>query len=287
MLKNTIIFFKGFLMGIAEIIPGVSGSTLALILGIYSQFIDLLYQISNLVKEFCLFVFFKSSLKKLKKTFVKIDIKFAIILFFGMVSAIALFSNIVNYLLEGYQEYVLAFFFGLVLASITIPWGEIKEKGKKEYFIVFLTSIIFFLILSLKPQVFSEAPNLLYFFIGGSLGICAMVLPGVSGSFIFLMLGLYEYIVSFLSNVTKLQFVNSEVYSLFSLALGIFFGFVFFVRFLKYALKNHSNIIFSFLTGIMIASLRVLWVFDELLISLFLVSLIGFLVVFFLKKLKN
>ncbi len=288
--KNTgvLLFFKGFLMGIAEIVPGVSGSTLALIVGIYRDFISLLYSISNLVKEFFSLLIFRSDFEKFVKVLKKIDFKFAIILFLGMLSAILLFSNVIDYLLSDYRNYVMAFFFGLVLASITIPWGEIKEKTSKEILIVIFTSILFFLILSIKPQVFAEVPHPAYFFLGGALGICAMVLPGVSGSFIFLMLGLYEYIVAFISNLTKFEFSYSEIISLVALALGIFFGFTIFVRILKHGLKKYSSMIFAFLTGLMIASLRVLWPFDnsDNIFYITVTIMVGFVLVIFLKKIK-
>ncbi len=286
--NSFFLFLKGFLMGIAEIVPGVSGSTLALIFGIYKNFINLLYQISNFVKEVFLFCCFKSSIKNILKVSRKIDLKFGGILFLGMLCAIALFSNIVSFLIYGYREYVMAFFFGLVLASIAIPWGEIKKKTIKEFTIAVLTSIIFFFILSITPTVLDEAPGYLYFFVGGALGICAMVLPGVSGSFIFLMIGLYEHIVKFVSNFTKFDTSWNEVLSLISLALGIVFGFSIFVRFLKSALKTHSEIIYAFLTGLMVASLRVLWPFEHYYdyIYILLTMLLGFLLVTFLKKFK-
>lgn len=286
--QSIVIFIKGFLMGIAEIIPGVSGSTLALILGIYKSFINLLYQVSNVVKEFLSLLMFKSSFQKFWNVVKEIDFKFAILLFLGMVAAIATFSNIVSLLFEDYTEYVYGFFFGLILASITIPWNEIKEKTSREVMIVLITTIVFFFVLSLRPQVFSEVPSPIYFFFGGALGICAMVLPGVSGSFIFLLLGLYGFIVDFISKLTKLTISINEIYSLVALALGIFFGFTVFVRILKYGLKNHSSKIFAFLTGLMIASLRVLWPFEDFdnLLYIAIVMVFGFLLVVFLRKLK-
>ncbi len=130
----------------------------------------------------------------------------------------------------------------------------------------------------------------MYFFLGGSVAICAMVLPGISGSFVFLMLGLYEFIVNHISNLTRLEINSSEVLNLFSLFLGIVFGFSIFVRILKYGLRNYSAIIFAILTGIILASLKVLWPFtlELVLVEILLLSfvaLLGFGVVSFLKKL--
>ncbi len=275
-------------MGIAEIIPGVSGSTIALIVGIYKDFISLLHQISDLVKEIFKLLFFKSSIKECVKTFKKINFRFAFLLFFGMLIAIALLSNVVSYLLGYHELYVMAFFFGLVLASITIPWGEIKEKTTKEFLIAGITAIIIFFALSLNPLEFEYAPSAWYFLLAGALGICAMVLPGVSGSFIFLMVGVYEYIIPFLSNMTRLNFDSSELIKLLGLIVGMFCGFVFFVRALKHALVNHSEKIFAFLTGLMIASLRVLWPFEMGRVDEFpyfgLTALAAFLLVICLKK---
>lgn len=259
---NLRLLLKGFLMGIAEIIPGVSGSTIALIVGVYQDFISLLHQLSDFVKEILKLLFFRSSIEKCVKTFKEINFRFASLLFLGMLIAIALFSNIVTFLLENYEPYVMAFFFGLVIASITIPWNEIKEKTFKEFSITLITAVVIFLLLSLNPLEFEYAPSAWYFLLGGALGICAMVLPGVSGSFIFLMIGIYEYIIPFVSNVTRFNFDSSELTKLLALIVGMFFGFIFFVRLLKFGLVSHSGKIFAFLTGLMIASLRVLWPFE-------------------------
>lgn len=277
-------------MGIAEVVPGVSGSTLALVMKIYFDFISFLYQVSNFFKEIILFLTFKSNLKKVKEVFKEIDFVFGIFLFLGMFLAILSFSNLMSYLLLDYREFVLAFFFGLVLASVSIPWGQIKQKGFREFSLVSISFLIFFFVLSLNPISMAEAPHPLYFFLGGSIAICAMVLPGISGSFVFLMLGLYEFIVNHISNLTRLEIASNEVLNLFSLFLGIVFGFSIFVRILRHGLKNHSAIIFAILTGIILASLKVLWpytqelLFTEILLLSF-VALVGFGVVSFLKKL--
>lgn len=284
--KHTLVFFKGFVMGIAEIVPGVSGSTLALVMKIYFQFISLLFEVSNLFKEILLLFIFKSNFQKISKVFKKIDLTFAFFLFGGMVLAILLFSNIMSYLLEERKEFVLAFFFGLVFASVFVPWAEIKKKTIKEILIVFFTFVLFFFLLSLKPYVLTETPHPIYFFFAGAIAICAMVLPGVSGSFIFLMLGVYEFIVNYIRNLTRLEIINSEILNLIFVFLGIVFGFSIFVRILKHGLKNHSPIIFAILTGIILASLRVLWIDFTQTLLLPLTSVVGFGVVFFLRKLS-
>ena len=288
--ENILVFVKGFIMGIAEVVPGVSGSTLALVMKIYYDFISFLYQISNFFKEIVLFLTFRSNLKKVKEIFKEINLTFGIFLFLGMFLAILSFSNLMSYLLLDYREFVLAFFFGLVLASVSIPWCQIEKKSFREFSLVIATFVIFFFVLSLNPLSITQVPHPLYFFLGGSVAICAMVLPGISGSFVFLMLGLYEFIVNHISNLTRLEINSSEVLNLFSLFLGIVFGFSIFVRILKYGLRNYSAIIFAILTGIILASLKVLWPFtlELVLVEILLLSfvaLLGFGVVSFLKKL--
>ncbi len=284
-LNNYPLFFKGFVMGIAEVVPGVSGSTLALVMKIYFAFISFLYQISNFLKEVLLFLIFKSNIKKVFHVFKKIDMFFGIFLFSGMFLAILLFSNIMSFLFEEYRDFVLAFFFGLVLSSIIVPWSSIKERSFGKIMLFVLSFLVFFLILSLKPYVFSDTPSPLYFLFGGSVAICAMVLPGISGSFVFLMLGLYEYIVGHISNFTKLNFETSEVLNIAFLFVGIVLGFSIFVRILQNALKSNSDVIFAILAGIMLASLRVLWIDFSQTVVLPLLALAGFGVVFFLRKL--
>ena len=290
MKENIIVLFKGFVMGVAEIIPGVSGATLALVMGIYSRFIGFLYQISNLIKETVLFFLFKSNLKNIIQRFKEIDFTFGLILYLGRFLALVFLANGMNFLLTEKREYILAFFFGLILASIAIPWGEIKQKGLKEIVLILFSTLAFFFLFSLRPHEFVGLPHPLYFFAGGAIAICAMVLPGISGSLVFLMLGLYEFIVAHLSNLTRFSIERIEIINLFFLSLGVVFGFSIFVRILRHGLKNYSSVIFAILTGIMIASLRILWPYYEgidlmgIAFLLFLSSC-GFAVVFFLRKL--
>lgn len=290
MQNSFLIFIKGFLMGITEVVPGVSASTLALVMKIYFNFINFLYQVSNFFKEIILFLIFKSSFKKLKEVFKEIDLTFGLPLFLGMLMAILTFSNIMSFLFEEHRSFVLAFFFGLVLASVSVPWASIEKKTFREYALLVLTFLFVFLALSLDPLAIEQAPSPLYFFIGGAVAICAMVLPGISGSFVFLMLGLYEFIVNYIRNFTRLEFESSEVISIVAVFFGIVLGFSLFVRLLRHALENHSSTILAVLTGIILASLRVLWpyhgvdlVFDFVVLTL--IAGVGFGVVFFLKKL--
>lgn len=255
-------FARGIVMGIAEIIPGVSGSTLALLMGIYDDFINFLSGISDFLKEVIKFILFKSSVKDVKSYFFKIKFQFGIPLVFGMAFSLALFSNVITHLLEEYTAYVFAFLFGLVLASIAIPWKEMKSKTIKEFSVMGVTFVIFFIILGLKP-IESASNNPLFLFVSGALAICAMVLPGISGSFILLMLGVYSYVVGLVKDLTRLSISAEGLLNLTLVALGIVVGFSIFVKILKKGLEKYPSIIMAFLIGIMIASLRVLWPFID------------------------
>lgn len=251
---------QGMVMGIAEIIPGVSGSTLALVMGIYDNFIEFLSEVSDFLKGIIKFILRKESFSNLKERFKKINLRFGIFLLLGMVISLALFSNIITVLLEEYPQYVFSFFFGLVIASISIPWSEMKTRSIKQLLIVAITFIVFFIILGLKPATVVD-PSPLFLFFAGAAAICAMVLPGVSGSFIFLLLGVYDYVISLLRDLTKLSIDSTKIIAITAVALGIVVGFSIFVKFLKAGLKKYPSEIMAFLVGIMFASLRVLWPF--------------------------
>ena len=250
-------------MGIAEVIPGVSGSTLALIMGIYDDFILLLHQVSTFIKELAKFLIGKSSVTNLKKEFLAIDFLFGIKLFSGMFMTVLVFSNILTYLFETYPHYLLAVFYGIIFASIKVPFARIKKPEIKEWAIIILTALIFFVIFGLKATTQLEGAPLWYVFIGGVIGISGMVLPGISGSFLLYLLGIYELIISTVSALTKFQFNTNNILTIGVFFAGIMTGFVTFIRLVKYALVHKHNLIMAFVTGLLIASLRAVWPFKD------------------------
>lgn len=254
---------QGFVMGVAEIIPGVSGSTLALAMGIYDEFINLLYTISEFIKSLFKFIARKISFQELKTSFLNIHFTFGFFLILGMGLAIALLAGVLSGLLTTNRYEVYAFFFGLVLTSIYLPFREVGKYGLKEILVTLVTFVTFFALFSINSVHFETLPSPLYFLIGGILAISAMVLPGVSGSFIMVLLGIYDYILGFIKKLLNLSISGEEITSMGFFVFGVAFGFIFFVRLLKYTLKHYSSIVFSFLVGIMLASLRVLWPFES------------------------
>lgn len=252
---------QGIIMGIVEVIPGVSGSTLALIMGIYDKFIDFLHQLSDLIKMAIKVITGKVSFSDLLSFLKRINYKFGGFLILGMLIGIGVFSHIMSYLLEHHPIYTNAFFFGLILASVRVPFFQIKKKTANVWTTFILSSLLFFFVLGLNPATRTTAPSLLFTFMAGFFAICAMVLPGVSGSFVLLLFGMYDYIIGLVKKLTEFNLHGSEIITLVTLGLGIIMGFAIFVRVIKYALQKFPSYLMAFLAGLMVASLRVLWPF--------------------------
>ncbi len=262
--KNITTLLQGMLMGVAEIIPGVSGSTLALIMGIYERFIDLLHNASQFLQTLVKFVARRSSLKDLKGKFLSIDWQFGTILVVGMLIAIAISSSIIEYAIVEVPHYLLAVFAGLIVASIAVPWRQIKNLNLNTFLLAIVSTIVVFVILGLRPVEAIESPTYLALFLGGIVGITGMVLPGVSGSFILLLLGLYEFITGSIKELTQLQFNMEKILGLMIFVLGLIFGFVSSVKLLKVLLERWRDELMAIITGLMVGSLRVLWPFIDL-----------------------
>lgn len=247
-------------MGIAEVIPGISGSTIAILLGIYDDFLLLLHSISDFVKEILKFLLGKSSTKKLKKVFYKIKFLFALPLLLGMLTSILLISKLITNVLEIYPEYLYAVLFGLIIPCIFVLYQNRNDEFRTtDYLVMLITSIFFIYIFGLSSG--STNSNLLILFLGGILGISAMILPGISGSFILLIMGVYTYIIGLIDKLTDLTITIDEIFNLSVFALGIVVGFTTFVRLVKFLFINYKNLTLSFLIGLVIASGRVLWPF--------------------------
>ena len=245
-------------MGTAEIIPGVSGSTLALAMGIYERFIGFLNNISELAKISLLITFNKRKVSDFKKKFKESDMTFGLTLVGGMFLAVVLLSHIVTILLEDYRSPTYGYFFGLVFASAFIPWNKIEKKTLLTYgLFAFSTAMTYYLLGLTEGQDLSN-PSILLLFIGGVVGVSGLLLPGVSGSFVLLIIGIYEYIINSVKSVSNGD-LNSDLFVRISVFIfGLATGLIFFVRLLRYLLKNFHGPVFAVLTGIMIGSLRVL-----------------------------
>ena len=233
-------------MGIAEIIPGVSGGTIAFITGIYEE---LIYSIKSVdLKAIKLF-----SQLQLRNFWKHINGNFLITLVSGMAISILLFSRIISYLLDFHPFKIWGLFFGLIIASAIF----ILKKIDSFNFLTYL-SLIFGLLLAsyislVSPTMTSNSS--ISIFTSGAIAISAMILPGISGSFILVFLSKYEFILNALNEF------NFEVLSIF--ILGCIFGLVFFSRIITFLFNRFSSVVISLLVGFLFGSLIKIWPFYE------------------------
>mgnify|MGYP002884273721 FL=1 len=233
------ILIKGMLMGIADLIPGVSGGTIALITGIYKDLISSLNNIN-----------FKNISKNLFTNFKSYKFDFLSVLVIGIGLSIILFSNIILFLLENYNNEISSFFFGLIICSIYVLLKKIKTFKIYDIFVLIFSSFLIFQLLKLNSL--EQEINLTYVFICGFLCSCAMILPGISGSYILLILGAYQFILKKLNDVFT-EGSDSYLYVI-TFILGAILGVVAFSRIIKWLFKNFENRTLIVLIGFILGS---------------------------------
>jgi putative membrane protein len=242
------IIAKGFGMGAADVVPGVSGGTMALIFGIYSRLI-------NAIKSFDI-DWIKGIIKfDLDVILHRPHFTFLIPLFTGIIAAILFFTRIIPLpvLIHTHPEIIYGLFFGLILGSVLVLMKETDSWTFKEFRFVIAGIAIGHLIFNMVPM---ETPNASWFiFLSGAIAISAMILPGISGSFILLMLKKYAYIFNAIG-----QF-NFAV--ILPFAIGMIAGLALFSRALSWLLKTWYQETLSTIIGLLVASLWVIWPFQE------------------------
>lgn len=236
------------MMGAADLVPGVSGGTIAFIFGIYEE---LIYSIKVMTGEFLRLVIKGRFVEAWKK----IPFSFLVPLALGLGVAVLSLASLLVHLLEHYQPYVFAFFFGLVLASIQLVSKRVVTWDFHDKAGLMLAAVAAYWIVGAVPVSTPDTP--LMFFLSGAIAICAMILPGISGSFLLLIMGKYEQIVHAVS--------DRDFFVLGLVALGAVIGLAFFSRLLNWLFTKHHDIVVATLTGFMIGSLRKLWPWKEIL----------------------
>lgn len=237
---------KGMAMGAADVVPGVSGGTIAFIVGIYDELINSIKSING--ESLKLFFTGKwiAFCKQINAAFL-----FSIILGIGI--SIFSLAKVITWLLTDHPVLVWAFFFGLVLASTWFVSKDIKEWNWKTILAFIVGAAVAYYITVATP---AETPtNLLFIFLCGAIAICAMILPGISGSFILVLLGKYFFIME------AVKTFNIKIILVF--AAGALIGITTFSRLLSFALKHFQNITLSVLTGFMLGSLNKVWPWKE------------------------
>jgi putative membrane protein len=241
-------------MGSADIIPGVSGGTIAFITGIYERFVNALKSIDfKFIFYFFKGFFNKSYFSKAKNNFSSIDFKFLIPLGLGVVIAFLTLANVLKYFLTTYQTYTYSFFFGLILSSsIFVYLSNKKSFNLTGLLFIFLGLILGYVIVGFNAIQMDHSHIII--FCTGIISFCAMILPGISGAFILWLLGQYEFMLDVLSGFTHFEFVNIS-YALVYI-LGGLVGLIGFSRVLSFLMRKHRSIALSFILGLMIGALR-------------------------------
>ncbi|CAA0101377.1 Uncharacterised protein [BD1-7 clade bacterium] len=236
------VFLKGVGMGAADVVPGVSGGTIAFITGIYDELLDSIRSINpNALK-----ILFKDGVGACWQ---HINGTFLVTLLAGIFTSVLTLSHAITYLLAAYPLMLWSFFFGLVIASAVHIARELNLKAISNWVLIIAGAVLAFWITSHKPV--HVEPDLLTIFVGGAIAICAMILPGISGSFILLMLGLYSHI---LQAIKGLDLMVIAVFG-----AGCATGLLSFVHLLSWMLKHYRSQSIAVLTGFLIGSLNALW----------------------------
>jgi len=247
-LKYLLIYLKGMAMGAADVVPGVSGGTIAFITGILDTLLESIRRINptliKVVKE-----------RGIKGAFMHINGPFLVCVFGGILTSILTLAKLITYLLATYPIPVWSFFFGLIVISVVHMLKQVKHFSMLR--LVIFTAGIFFAwgITMLNP--ISMEMTYLNVFIGGSIAICAMLLPGISGSFILLLLGLYT---SVLGAVKSFDLVIMAIFS-----SGCIAGLLTFSHLLSALLRKYHDATLIFLTGLMLGTLGKIWPWKEVL----------------------
>ncbi len=243
-MKDVISWFvKGFGIGAANVIPGVSGGTIALITGIFERLIDSLKSFNLKALKLLLKL-------KLKEFAEYTDLIFLVSVFGGAVVSIFTFAKLLAYLFEYYPVYVWAFFFGLILASVYFV-GKTVEKINISVIISFILGTTLAVWISLQNPA-AENDNFMYLILCGIIAVISMILPGLSGSFVLVLMGNYQLVM--INSVNALDF-----HVLLPVALGVVIGLPAFSNILSWIYKKYKNETVATLTGFIIGSLIILW----------------------------
>lgn len=244
------LILKGMAMGIAEVIPGVSGGTIAFITGIYEELINTIKAILGPG------IFLALKQNGLKGAWDKANGNFILFLLIGMATGVIIGVFGVTHLLENYPQFLWAFFFGLILASAIYIGKQVDQWRLAEIIaLVFGTALAYYITIA-SPASGTEA--LWFVFLCGMIAISALILPGISGSFILLLLGMYTFIVPTVKNALK-TFETESLVIIGVFGLGCLLGLATFSRLLSWTFKHYRNITLALLTGFMVGSLNKVW----------------------------
>jgi len=246
-LRNFIILaIKGFLMGAANVIPGVSGGTMALILGIYEELI-------NAIRSINLKFLRRITRFNIKEALSSVSWPFLVPVGLGILLATFSLAEVLSWLLDRYPVIVWSFFFGLIVSSVITVSRVIKQWRIPTIVAIVVGTITAYGLFGVIPVSTPNAPW--FIFVSGFIAICAMILPGISGAYILVLLGKYRYILEALN--------NKDFFTLFIIASGALVGLISFAQILGWLLKRYHDLTMAILIGLMCGSLRKIWPWKE------------------------
>src|SRR5690625_2115388 len=262
LLQYLIISLKGLAMGAADIVPGVSGGTIALIAGFYEELIETIDRLD--------FKFFKKWRENgFLKTWKEYNLSFLLALGLGVATSILLLAKVIENLLESHPILVWSFFFGLVLASIVYIIKQLERWNAAVVLSIILASLLAFGISTLNPL--AETNSVWFLFFAGFIAIIAMILPGISGAFILLLRGAYQPVIGLLNQLNEgiaqgnFSLLMESIGKISVFILGAAIGLKSFSRTLTWMFHHHKNITLAILTGFMIGALNKIWPWKEVL----------------------
>tara|TARA_B100000530_G_scaffold12521_1_gene9447 strand:- start:1583 stop:2443 length:861 start_codon:yes stop_codon:yes gene_type:complete len=274
------LFFKGIFMGIADAMPGISGGTIALLLGIYEELIES-------ISELKISLFSKLINKGFKSFWEKLNGNFLLVLVSGIGISLISFVKISASFLESFPLFIWSFFLGLIFATVYVIYKLINQWHNLNFFFLII-SIIFSIFLSSFSAYDTNEISLLYILFSGIIASSAMILPGISGSLILVILGVYAYLIKALDNL--------ELIIIFTFISGAIIGLLGFSKILKYLFNNHRDATYTIMLGLVIGSIENVWPWNKsfstelsnlnLFLSISLVIL-GFVIVILLEKIKK
>ena len=239
---RALLFLKGMAMGAADVVPGVSGGTIAFITNIYETLIDSIHSIGPKT-----LVILKN--EGIARAWSSFNGNFLLVLFLGILTSVISLAKLITHLLDTYPVLVWSFFFGLIIVSAIFVGRQIRDWNALKLIGLVLGTAAAWQLSELTPTEVQATPVIIFF--SGALAICAMILPGVSGSFILLMLGMYSYV---LGAIKSLDIATMGIF-----AAGCLVGLLSFSRLLNWLLKHYHEMTMAVLTGVMLGSLNKVW----------------------------
>lgn len=237
---------SGFAMGAADVVPGVSGGTIAFILGIYEDLIHAIHAVD--------LRFFRLLLeRRFREAFGTASWRFLIAVGSGILLALFTISRALVWALEHHPTLIWSFFFGLVLASVLVVSKRVTRWTPGVLFAAALSTVAAYFLVGMVPVETPTAPWFL--FLSGALAISAMILPGISGAYILLILGKYQYLLE--------SFVNGNWLPILIVAAGAGVGILTFARLLRWLFRHHHDLTVAMLTGLILGALRKVWPWKE------------------------